>query len=141
MRHLARLLAAPGQELHALDMVAADRGDAPSRAGDAFGGELLDARAKAMYRRRLAEIDDLDDARANGDEGRIAQAQCEREFLIQELARPVGLGGRDRRAGAGSERARAAVTQAVRRAIGHLTANLAAADPWAHARHVSLPHG
>lgn len=123
MRHLARLLAAPGHELHVLDLVAAERGDAPPPAGDVFGdaGELLDARAKEMYRRRLAEIDDdVDDARANGDEGRIAQAQFEREFLIQELARAVGLGGRDRRAAAASERARAAVTQAVRKAISHI---------------------
>ncbi|MGY1780652.1 transcriptional regulator [Geodermatophilus sp. SYSU D01036] len=125
MRHLARLLAAPGRELHVLDLVSAERGDAASPAGDVFGdaGELLDARAKEQYRRRLAEIDDdIDDARADNDEGRIAQAQFEREFLVQELARAIGLGGRDRRAAAASERARSAVTQSVRKAITRVAA-------------------
>lgn len=124
MHHLARLLAAPGREFHVLDLVAADS-DAPdtvaglSRAGDA--GPLLDARAKQMYRRRLAEIeDDIDEAHAGNDIARREQAELERAFLIDELARAVGLGGRDRHAGAASERARAAVTQAVRKAIGRL---------------------
>ncbi|MCX5381602.1 transcriptional regulator [Streptomyces sp. NBC_00091] len=124
MHHLARLLAAPGREFHVLDLAAADSADPEaaaglSRAGDA--GPLLDDRAKRMYRRRLAEIeDDIEEARADNDIGRREQAELERGFLIEELARAVGLGGRDRHAGAASERARAAVTQAVRKAIGRL---------------------
>ncbi|MEU9084445.1 transcriptional regulator [Streptomyces sp. NPDC048357] len=124
MHHLARLLAAPGREFHVLDLVAADSDDPEaaaglSRAGDL--GPLLDGRAKDMYRRRLAEIDeDIEEARADHDIARREQTELERAFLIDELARAVGLGGRDRRAGAASERARAAVTQAVRKAIGHL---------------------
>ncbi|WP_367318893.1 hypothetical protein [Streptomyces sp. HUAS ZL42] len=124
MHHLARLLGAPGRELHVLDLVAAESDDPTRaagllRAGDA--GPLLDDRAKRMYRRRLAEIDDdIEEARSAGDAAREAQAEFERDFLISELARAVGLGGRDRRAGAASERARAAVTQALRKAIGRL---------------------
>ncbi|WP_327417753.1 hypothetical protein [Streptomyces sp. NBC_01233] len=124
MHHLARLLAAPGREFHVLDLVAADSDDPDaaaglSRAGDL--GPLLDDRAKDMYRRRLDEIEeDIEEARADNDIARREQAELEREFLIAELARAVGLGGRDRRAGSASERARAAVTQAVRKAIGRL---------------------
>ncbi|MFF4104455.1 transcriptional regulator [Streptomyces sp. NPDC001903] len=124
MHHLARLLAAPGREFHVLDLVAADSDDPGAvaglaRVGDA--GPLLDARAKQMYRRRLAEIeDDVEEARADHDLARQEQTELERDFLIDELARAVGLGGRDRHAGAASERARAAVTQAVRKAIGRL---------------------
>lgn len=124
MHHLARLLAAPGREFHVLDLAAADSEDPEaatrlSRAGDL--GPLLDDRAKDMYRRRLAEIEeDIEEARADNDIARREQTELEREFLIGELARAVGLGGRDRRAGAASERARAAVTQAVRKAIGRL---------------------
>lgn len=123
MHHLARLFAAPGREFHVLDLVAADSDDPAagrlSRAGDL--GPLLDDRAKQMYRRRSAEIDaDIEEARADNDVGRQEQAGFEREFLINELARAVGLGGRDRHAGVASERARAAVTQAVRKAIGRL---------------------
>ncbi|MFB6516455.1 transcriptional regulator [Streptomyces sp. NPDC056401] len=124
MHHLARLFAAPGREFHVLDLVAADSDDPAaagrlSQAGDL--GPLLDDRAKQMYRRRLADIEeDIEEARADNDLARQEQAGLEREFLINELARAVGLGGRDRHAGVASERARAAVTQAVRKAIGRL---------------------
>lgn len=131
LHYLARLFAHPGREFHVLDLVSGERvepGNA-SRAAEAgltfFGGmdagELLDSRAKQAYRRRLAEIDeDLDQARGMGDTGRAAQAAAERDFLVSELARAVGLGGRDRRAGSMSERARASVTRAVRQAMARI---------------------
>jgi tetratricopeptide (TPR) repeat protein len=124
MRYLARLLAAPGREFHVLDLVAAEThhavDDVPRSAlGDA--GEMLDARAKQAYRRRLAEIDDdIAQARAIGDDQRAAQADTERDFLVQELARAFGLRGRERRAASASERARAGVTRAVRQAIARI---------------------
>jgi tetratricopeptide (TPR) repeat protein len=118
MRYLRRLLSSPGQEVHVLDLVAAETGT-EAQTGDA--GELLDTRAKEAYRRRLAEIEaDIEEARALNDPERLAQAEAEREFLVQELSRAVGLGGRDRRAGSASERARAAVTRALRQAIARL---------------------
>ncbi|MFF8380593.1 hypothetical protein ACF07V_31165 [Streptomyces sp. NPDC015661] len=125
MHHLARLLAAPGREFHVLDLVAADSDD-PAASGRLVRdtgdvGPLLDDRAKQMYRRRLTEIEgDIEEARADNDFARKEQAELERSFLIDELSRAVGLGGHDRRAGAASERARSAVTQALRKAIGHL---------------------
>ena len=128
MRYLARLLAEPGREYHVLDLVAAETGpeatadsdhaaDLPRSAiGDA--GELLDARAKDAYRRRLAEIDDdIERARAVGDAERAAQADTERGFLVRELARAFGLSGRGRRAASASERARVSVTRAIRQAM------------------------
>ena len=120
MRYLARLLADPGRDLHVLELVAAETGRVSHAAlGDA--GEMLDARAKNAYRRRLAEIDDdMEQARAIGDTDRAAQADAERDFLVRELSRAVGLGGRDRRASSASERARVGVTRAVRQAIGRI---------------------
>ena len=131
MRYLARLLADPGREYHVLDLVAAETGgraqgdssQAASLPRSALGdaGEILDARAKDAYRRRLAEIeDDIDQARAIGDTDRAAQADAERDFLVREPARAVGLGGRDRRAASASERARVAVPRAVRQAIARI---------------------
>ena len=128
VRYLAQLLAHPGREFHVLDIVAAENGTIeyadsgqPARLtrlalGDA--GELLDPQAKDAYRRRLAEIDDdIEQARALGDTQRAAQADAERDFLVRELSRAVGLGGRDRRAASASERARVAVTRAIRQGI------------------------
>ena len=130
LQYLARLLANPGRQFHVLDLVAAgkaaldmSRDPAGSRlvpdAGDA--GQLLDARAKEAYRRRLAEIDeDIEEARAMADVDRAAQADAERECLVRELARAVGLGGRDRRAASASERARSAVTRAIRHGLARI---------------------
>jgi hypothetical protein len=130
MRYLARLLAHPGREFHVLDLVAAEDAVAPFERGQTAGpsrstlgdaGEMLDARAKDAYRRRLAEIEeDIEQARALGDAERDAQAHAERDFLVRELSRAVGLGGRDRRAASASERARVSVTRAVRKAIGQI---------------------
>ena len=131
MRYLARLLADPGREHHVLDLVAAETGPgvpvdsvqavdlSRSAVGDA--GEILDARAKEAYRRRLAEIDDdIEQARATGDAERAAQADAERDFLVRELARAFGLSGRGRRAASASERARVGVTRAVRQAMARI---------------------
>jgi tetratricopeptide (TPR) repeat protein len=130
LRYLARMLAVPGRAFHVLDLVALERGEiADVPAGSALtpahslgdAGQMLDARAKDAYRRRLAEIEeDIDEARAIGDVERELQADAERTFLARELSRAVGLGGRDRRAGSPSERARASVTRAVRSAIGRI---------------------
>ena len=118
MRYLAQLLAHPGREFHVLDLVAAETGQ-QTALGDA--GEILDERAKTAYRRRLTEIeDDIEQARALGDAGREAQADAERDFLVRELARAVGLRGRDRRAASASERARSGVTRAIRQAMARI---------------------
>jgi tetratricopeptide (TPR) repeat protein len=130
MRYLARLLSQPEHEFHVLDLVSHDRSpgwidssDSSAHALDGDAGELLDARAKAAYRRRLTEIEeDVAAARAVGDASRAAQAEGERDFLVRELSRAVGLGGRDRRAGSAAERARSAVTRAIRQALTRIEA-------------------
>jgi hypothetical protein len=135
--HLARLLAHPGREFHVVDLEAADRPAMPAAAvglrGRAGAGELavrpdlgdagalLDATAKAAYRARLAELGaELEEAEAGNDPARAARARGERDFLMAELARAVGLGGRDRRAAAHAERARLNVTRAIRAAMANL---------------------
>ena len=122
LRYLARLLAEPGREFHALDLVAVEQGSLPT--GNADGGaglEVIDEQARDAYRRRLAEVDDdLDEATRMNDLGRVALAQRDRDYLIAELTRAVGLGGRQRTVGSTTERARTSVTRSVRYAIGRL---------------------
>jgi tetratricopeptide (TPR) repeat protein len=128
IRYLARLLAAPDREFHVLDLVATESGAAeggrkagPPRLALGDAGEILDEQAKKVYRRRLTEIeDDIEEARALADPERVAQADAERDFLVRELSSAVGLGGRDRRAGSASERARAGVTRAIRQGIARI---------------------
>jgi hypothetical protein len=130
MQYLAKLLAEPGREFHALDLVGGisvasprpTEGNVRSR-GEALGhaGEILDPQAKAAYRRRLGEIEeDLSEAEALGDADRAERARTEREFLTAELAAAVGLGGRDRLAASASERARVNVTRAIKSALGRI---------------------
>ena len=113
MADLARILAAPGLEVHVLDLMVPD---AAVPFGDA--GERLDTTARDQYRRRLRELEDeVDDADRAGDAEQSSRLAIEREALTAELSAAFGLGGRARRTGDSAERARSAVTQRVRDAI------------------------
>jgi hypothetical protein len=83
---------------------------------------VLDERARAAYRARLAGLDrELADADAHQDVARSARLAAERDALITELARATGLGGRRRRLGDTAERARSTVTARIRDAIGRIS--------------------
>lgn len=83
--------------------------------GDA--GPVLDEQAKQAYRLRHKELEELEEARAWGDPERAAHAREELDFLADELARAVGLRGRDREVASPAERARISVTKAIKTAI------------------------
>lgn len=117
LRHLARLLAEPGREWHVLDLAA--EGAGAVRGEDA--GPVLDAQAKAAFKRRLADLEAQEaEARAWGDATRAERAAVEREAIVRQLAAAVGLGGRDRPAAANAERARVAVRKAITKAIAKI---------------------
>ncbi len=131
MRYLAQLLREPGREFHVLDLTSRETGQpAESRPPDTESltartaddtGPIIDDEARQAYQRRLHEIeDDIDEATRNGDVDRIALATADRDYLVTELSRAVGLGGRSRTTGSTSERARAAVTRAVRYAMDRI---------------------
>jgi tetratricopeptide (TPR) repeat protein len=131
-RYVERLLADPGREFHVLDLVAVEQGSLPTgrtvRRGDdveadgaGVGLPLIDDEAREAYRRRLAEIDDdIEEATRTNDMGRVELAAHDREYLIAELTRAVGLAGRPRSFGGTSERARTSVTRSLRYALGRL---------------------
>jgi hypothetical protein len=119
LRDLAVLLAAPGREMTAADLAAGADGSQAAAAISALGADpVLDDRARAAYRTRLAGLDDeLATADAHHDIERSARLAAERDALIDELARATGLGGRPRRLGDAAERARTTVTARIRDAI------------------------
>lgn len=137
LHYLARLLAEPGREFHTVDLEGEQNGRTPTaqpalrdldelteRADLGDAGALLDAQAKAEYKARLQELEDeLEEAEAWADPERAARARQERDFLIQELARAVGLGGRDRKAASHAERARLNVTRAIKTALANIAQN------------------
>jgi tetratricopeptide (TPR) repeat protein len=127
LSYLDRLIAAPGQELPALELAVTPAGSGrqrPAVAEDGGTGPILDQQAKVAYRRRLQELaDELAEAEAWNDSGRAARARAEWEALTAQLAAAVGLGGRDRASGTSAERARVSVTKALRGTIRRIAAH------------------
>jgi predicted ATPase len=119
LHDLARLLAAPGDEIHALDLGAGADGAAPQ----GHAGELLDDEARAAYKARIEELrEERELAEAANDTVRAERAQEELEAITDALGSAYGLGGRARRAGDQAERARSAVTWRIRSAIARIEA-------------------
>jgi tetratricopeptide (TPR) repeat protein len=129
LRYLALLVASPGRERHALDLVDEVQGvgDVSRRAlGDA--GPLLDARARADYRRRIEALrTEAADAFESGQLETAEALQDELDQLVRQLAQAFGLGGRSRSAASAAERARLNVTRALRAATARLGEALPAA--------------
>lgn len=123
VRYMRILLSHPGREFHAMDLVAVERGgEGVVEAGHA--GEMLDPQAKSAYRRRLTELtEELEEAESWSDAGRAARLRQESDAVIQELARSVGLGGRDRKSASVAERARVNVTLAIKAAMTKIADN------------------
>lgn len=127
LRYLERLLASPGREIHVLDLVAVERGSLPTATvheglhSSDGGMPVIDEQARQAYRRRLVEVeDDIDEAERLHDTGRAERAHLDRDYLLAELSRAVGLGGRLRSVGSDTERARSSVARSIRYAIGQL---------------------
>jgi hypothetical protein len=134
LHYVAHLLRHPGRDLHVLDLVAVatntDDADAKRYLKTADAGEILDGRARDAYRARLVELrEELDEAEQLADRGRVERTRGEIEFLTDQLASAVGLGGRERRSGRASERARAAVTQSIRGTLRKITDAVPALGP------------
>lgn len=134
LHDLAALLARPGQEMHVLQLAspAPDPSSPPRGTGEraAAGanvsqgdlGPVLDRRAAAEYRRRLADLeDDLGQAQADADLARVALLDLEREALRRELAAAFGLVGRPRSGTTEAERARKAVAARVHDALDRIS--------------------
>jgi non-specific serine/threonine protein kinase len=84
---------------------------------------MLDRSARAAYQQRLEDLrDELEEAERFNDPARALRARREIDFLGEELARAVGLGGRDRRAAAAAERARVNVTRTIAAVLKRIAA-------------------
>jgi hypothetical protein len=111
---LAVLLGAHGADVHVLTLV----GHKLARMG---ADPVLDEQAKAAFKSRLDHLaQEIEDADATGSVERARTLQSERDALIRELAAAAGLGGRDRRLGDETERARKTVSARVRDALSKI---------------------
>ena len=143
--YLAHLLRHPGTEFHVLDLVGGmaagttedepklrmPRGDDERQKAGITGlgdaGEMLDEQAKSAYRRRRSELrEELEEAKEFGNTERAEKAEAEIDALTSELSRAVGLGGRDRRAGSASDRARQSITKTIKSVLERIAQSDAA---------------
>lgn len=132
--YIAQLLRHPNRDILALNLlnsVAADpdatsapqiaeqRAEVGRRRGT-FVDRVFDAKARQAYEVRLDELEDeLSQAEADGDPERVLELRDEMAQLEREVARGVGLGGRNR-AVSDVERARISVTRAIRTGLAHI---------------------
>lgn len=108
---LAVLLAAPGTEVHCLQLMGGADVGGGSNAG-------IDDTARRTYERRIIELQaDIDEARVANDTRRAELAELELDALVTQLSDALGLGGRSRSTGSAAERARSAVTYRIRAAV------------------------
>ena len=103
LRYLAELIAHPGVERHAFDLV--DRVEGVPSPADPTGGSWATPARCSMprrgpaYRHRVEQLRaDADDALAAGQLETAEAKQDELDQLVAQLAQAFGLGGRDRRA-------------------------------------------
>lgn len=116
VRLLARLVAEPNREFHALDLAMEGRG--PDSAESTTTGAILDDDARSQYRERIETLrSELAQAESWHDPARAERARTELAFVTRELNAAVGLGGRPRTGTTASERARVSVQRRIRDAI------------------------
>jgi hypothetical protein len=124
--YLAELLWHPGRLLRAIDLAAAGRATVPARRPDpdvtvrgdlGDAGIVIDARARAEYKLRLAELAaELEDAERSNDIGRIPVVRSEIDALTEQLASLA----RSPRIASHAERARVAVSKGLSAAIDRI---------------------
>ena len=119
LHHLAQLLRHPRREFHALDLMRAlalsrgSRGGRPSRGS----APPVDAVATTAYRRRIRELEEeLAEAEAWDDLGRTESIRRELDAILRELRH----GPRGREMKLDGERARIAVTKAIKTTLAHI---------------------
>jgi hypothetical protein len=121
---IAALVRMPGREIHAEQLLAAVDGiEEPAPSGSA--GEVLDARALAVYKKRLEEIrSEIEEAQERGNDLDVETLIDERDQIRREVAAATGLGGRKRKASDDAEKSRKRASAAIVREIARLEAPL-----------------
>ncbi len=110
LHDIRRLLEASGEEIHCLDLA--------ERETDVPGGDaILDDRARSALKARIRDLqEDLAEAEDMNDIGRAERLRAEMDQLVETLSAALGLGGRRRKLGDLSEKARTTVTWRIRHA-------------------------
>lgn len=113
--YLATLLARAGDEVGALELA----GGGAALPADGDLGPILDGTAMASLRARLVQLgEDRERAERKGDVAALEAIDREVEAIADALGAGRDIRGRARRSGGDAERARKAVTNRIRHAVG-----------------------
>ena len=120
---IAHLLSRPNEAINARELAFLGKHDDlmadGARSSDL--GPVLDENAKKAYRARVHELgEEMERARSSGDEEGALAIEQELCFITREIARGVGLFGRDRKIASDAERARVRVTNSIKFAIAKI---------------------
>ena len=116
LHDLWQIVGAHGADVHVMTLLGVAGQHLPTGSDP-----MLDAQAKAAYKARLTDLEAaIEDAEDGGDVARADAFRAERSAIIGELAAATGLGGRDRRLGAETERARKTVSARVRDSLSRI---------------------
>ena len=116
IHYLRALLISPGRDVPALELA----GGGGSLVAPGSEPAVDDATHRA-YRSRLIELDgEVDRADRAGDPARAERAEIERQAILDELRRTMGLGGRPRVTSPEAERARVNVTRTLRATLDQI---------------------
>jgi hypothetical protein len=130
MAYLQHLLRSPDRSFSCMELQAAVGANPDGRAmldkkdeaelpvASSVEDEILDPTARKQYKERLAELEaDLQKAERNNDIGQRERLTDEKESLLEELKAATGLAGRPRKFATDAEKARKAVSGAIRTAL------------------------
>ncbi len=108
---IALLLSKPEEEVHCMELMGAARESKQET-------PLIDDKAKKEYKSRLQDLrEEISEAEHNNNLARVSELNIEYEELLAHLSSSLGLGGKSRKAGSATEKARSAVTWRIRNAI------------------------
>ncbi len=130
MAYIEHLLRSPDRSFGCIELQAALGGNPDGRAmldkkdeaelpvASSVEDEILDATARKQYKERLESIKaELGEAERNNDIGQRERLTAERQRLVDELKEATGLAGRPRTFPSDVEKARKAVSAAIRTAL------------------------
>ena len=108
---IANLLSRQNEEIHCSELMG-------TTISFDDGEEMIDSKARGEYFQRIKDLqEELDEAESMNDTGRCEILQSELDQITDHLEKSTGLGGKTRKLGSVSEKARTAVTWRIRSAI------------------------
>lgn len=111
LQDINRLLQSPEAEIHCTDLMGAES----SMDEASF---TIDEKALSFYRERIKDLEeDINEAQEQNDLARTVKLKTEYDQLVEHLSKSLGAGGRIRKLKSPAERARAAVTMRIKKAI------------------------